>query len=123
MRVEKWLEADDFFRAKGNILDLVGSGPLPLLSGIVQGRQDEIASWVDTPKQVRLESNMIRGVPDGPLTFEYLKDHPVRLSRPVVSTDPTFKCLTPAQVEALENNRYPGPFRVQDLETEEEEEA
>ena len=122
-RVEKWLEADDFFRARGSILNLVGSGPLPLLSGIVQGRQDEIASWVDAPKQVRLESNMVRGVPDGPLTFEYLADNPVRLSRPIVSSDPTFKCLTPAQVEALENNRYPGPFRVQDLETEEEEEA
>ena len=84
----------------------------------MQGRQDEIASWVDVPKEIRLESNMIRGVPDGPLTFEYLKDNPVRLSRPIVSSDPTFKSLTPAQFVALENNQYPGPFRVEDLEDE-----
>ena len=61
---------------------------------------------------------MIRGVPDGPLTFEHLKDNPVRLSRPIVSSDPTFKSLTPAQIVALENNQYPGPFRVEDLEEE-----
>ena len=117
-RTERWLDASDFFFAKGGVLHLTGTGPLPLLSGIVQGRQDEIASWVDTPKEIRLESNMIRGVPDGPLTFEYLKDNPVRLSRPIVSSDPTFKSLTPAQIVALENNQYPGPFRVEDLDEE-----
>ena len=63
---------------------------------------------------------MIRGVPDGPLTFEYLKDHRVNLTRRVVAADPTFKRLTPSQVVALGNDQYPGPFRIEEL-TEENE--
>ena len=117
---ERWLEASDFLSARGDVLSLTGTGPLPLLSGIVQGRQSEIASWVDIPKKVSLSANMIRGVPDGPLTFEYLKDHRVNLTRRVVAADPTFKRLTPSQVVALGNDQYPGPFRIEEL-TEENE--
>ena len=119
-KTERWLEASDFLNAKGDTLSLRGTGPLPLLRGIVTERQKEIASWVETPKVVSLGSNMIRGVPDGPLTFEYLKSHSVRLGRRVVASDPTFKVLTPPQVAALENHQYPGPFRADELEEEEE---
>ena len=116
---ERYLTAGDFLGARGDELSLVGSGPLPLITGIVQGRQKEIASWVETPKKVSLAPNLIRGVPDGPLTFEHLSAHPVRLGRRVVGSSPTFKRLTPPQVVALENNQYPGPFRVEDLEGDE----
>ena len=109
------LTADDFLNAVGDSISLTGTGPLPLVSGIVQRRQNEIASWVDIPKKVSLSPNLIRGVPDGPLTFEYLKDHAVTLHRRLVSTDPTFKILTPPQLVALENNQYPGPFRIEDV--------
>ena len=118
---ERWLDARDFLTAKGDTLALTGTGPLPLLSGIVQRRQGEIASWVDIPKKVSLAPNLIRGVPDGPLTFEYLKDHRVNLSRRLVGTDPLFKRLTPSQISALEQGAYPGPFRVEEL-TEENDE-
>ena len=109
------LTADDFLNAVGDSISLTGTGPLPLVSGIVQRRQNEIASWVDIPKKVSLSPNLIRGVPDGPLTFEYLRDHAVTLHRRLVSTDPTFKILTPPQLVALENNQYPGPFRIEDV--------
>ena len=118
---ERWLEASDFLAAKGDTLSLTGTGPLPLISGIVQGRQTEIASWVDIPKKVSLSPNLIRGVPDGPLTFENLRDHSVNLSRRLVGSPPIFKVLTPAQITALEHDQYPGPFRVEELEEEEEE--
>ena len=112
---ERWLEAADFLNARGDTLSLVGTGPLPLLSGIVQGRQGEIASWVDIPKKVSLCPNLIRGVPDGPLTFDYLRDRRVNLSRRLVGTDPLFKRLTPSQISALEQGAYPGPFRIEEL--------
>jgi hypothetical protein len=118
---ERWLEASDFIGAKGDTLSITGTGPLPLISGIVQGRQGEIASWVDIPKKVSLSPNLIRGVPDGPLTFENLRDHSVNLSRRLVGSPPVFKVLTPAQITALEHDQYPGPFRVEELEEEEEE--
>ena len=114
-------DASDLLGAAGSKISKVTQGPLPLLRGIVEKRYSEIGAWVDMDKTIDLEANLIRGVPDGPLTFENLRSNPVSMLPHHVSAPPTFKVLTPPQLAALRNGEYPGAFREDDLEGENEE--